>query len=135
VVKAIYDGSQFVDSVSEGEEVGIVLESTSFYAEQGGQIHDTGSCEGPSGTFDVRNVQIYGGYVLHMGSLVGETGSISVGDEVICKVDYVRRTFYRSKPYLHSHAKLCTEGCPRRSRRSKRILGGSRQIALRFFPW
>lgn len=93
VVKAIYDGSQFVSSVSEGEEVGIVLESTSFYAEQGGQIYDTGSCEGPSGTFDVKNVQIYGGYVLHMGSLVDEIGRISVGDEVICKVDYVRRTF------------------------------------------
>ena len=31
--------------------------------------------------------------MLHMGSLVDETGIVSVGDEVICKVDYVRRTF------------------------------------------
>ena len=64
-----------------------------FLEEQGGQIYDTGSCEGPSGTFDVKNVHIYGGYVLHMGSLVDETGIVSVGDEVICKVDYVRRKF------------------------------------------
>ena len=38
MVKAIYTGSEFVDSASAGNEVGIVLESTNFYAEQGGQV-------------------------------------------------------------------------------------------------
>jgi alanyl-tRNA synthetase len=38
VIRAIYTGSQFLESVGHGSEVGIVLESTSFYAEQGGQV-------------------------------------------------------------------------------------------------
>ncbi|KAH9313613.1 hypothetical protein KI387_022240, partial [Taxus chinensis] len=90
-VKAIYNGSEFVDFASSGKDVGIVLETTNFYAEQGGQIYDTGICEGPFGSFDVRNAQVYGGYVLQMGSVLGKTNRISVGDEVICKVDYERR--------------------------------------------
>lgn len=38
VIKAIYTGSKFIGSAIAGNEVGIVLESTSFYAEQGGQV-------------------------------------------------------------------------------------------------
>lgn len=38
MVKAVYTGSEFLDSTIPHEEVGIVLETTSFYAEQGGQV-------------------------------------------------------------------------------------------------
>lgn len=41
VIKAIYTGSEFIESAAYGNEIGIVLESTSFYAEQGGQVHCT----------------------------------------------------------------------------------------------
>ncbi|KAE8728960.1 Alanine--tRNA ligase [Hibiscus syriacus] len=91
VIKAIYTGSEFVENASAGDDVGIVLESTSFYAEQGGQIFDTGSLDGSFGSFQVCNVQIFGGFVLHVGSLSGVTGKFSVGDKVTCKVDYDRR--------------------------------------------
>ncbi|KAL0452281.1 UNVERIFIED_CONTAM: Alanine--tRNA ligase [Sesamum latifolium] len=91
VIKAVYTGSEFLESVAPGDEVGIILETTSFYAEQGGQIYDTGFIEGPSGVFEVSNVQIYGGFVLHIGSFTGKTGRLFVGDKVICKVDYDRR--------------------------------------------
>ncbi|CBI27126.3 unnamed protein product, partial [Vitis vinifera] len=91
VIKAIYSGSEFLESASAGNEVGIVLETTSFYAEQGGQIFDTGSLEGTSGSFQVCNVQIYGGFILHIGSFTEASGRFSVGDKVICKVDYDRR--------------------------------------------
>ncbi|CAN6827368.1 unnamed protein product, partial [Brassica oleracea] len=90
-VKAIYTGSAFLESSAAGDNVGIVLESTSFYAEQGGQIFDTGLIEGSFGTFNVCNVQIFGGFVLHIGYLSKETGEVSVGDKVTCKVDYERR--------------------------------------------
>ncbi|KAJ4882215.1 Alanine--tRNA ligase [Raphanus sativus] len=63
----------------------------SFYAEQGGQIFDTGLIEGSFGAFNVCNVQIFGGFVLHIGYLSKETGELSVGDKVTCKVDYERR--------------------------------------------
>ncbi|KAF8068140.1 hypothetical protein N665_1150s0013 [Sinapis alba] len=90
-VKAIYTGSAFRESSAAGENVGIVLASTSFYAEQGGQIFDTGLIEGSFGTFNVCSVQIFGGFVLHIGYLSKETGEVSVGDKVTCKVDYERR--------------------------------------------
>ena len=32
----------FVDSVSSGQECGVLLDRTCFYAEQGGQIYDEG---------------------------------------------------------------------------------------------
>ncbi|KAL6321456.1 hypothetical protein AAG906_016555 [Vitis piasezkii] len=91
VIKAIYTGTEFLESAAAGDEVGIILETTSFYAEQGGQIFDTGSLEGSCGSFQVCNVQIYGGFVLHIGSVTGEIDRFSVGDKVICKVDYDRR--------------------------------------------
>ncbi|GAB2296432.1 hypothetical protein Dimus_030551 [Dionaea muscipula] len=91
-IEAIYTGKEFLETAVAGNEFGVVLYSTSFYAEQGGQIFDTGSLEGPSGKFEVYNVQLYGGFILHIGSFVGGTGIFSVGDKVVCKVDYQRRS-------------------------------------------
>lgn len=88
-VKAIFTSSGFEESTTD-EDVGIVLDTTSYYAEQGGQIYDTGVLEGPNGAFTVREVQIYGGYVLHIGS-INNGGKISVGDKVTSQVDYARR--------------------------------------------
>uniref|UniRef100_A0A7N0VMG8 Alanine--tRNA ligase n=1 Tax=Kalanchoe fedtschenkoi TaxID=63787 RepID=A0A7N0VMG8_KALFE len=90
-IKAIYTGSEFLKSVGATDDVGFVLGSTSFYAEQGGQIYDTGYLEGTNGRFEVKNVQVYGGFVLHMGCFTRHTDKFSVGDEVVCKVDYDRR--------------------------------------------
>ena len=33
---------EFVQEVNTGQRVGILLDKTNFYAEQGGQIYDTG---------------------------------------------------------------------------------------------
>lgn len=41
-VKAIRQQKRFAEEVSTGQECGIVLDSTCFYAEQGGQIFDEG---------------------------------------------------------------------------------------------
>lgn len=41
-VKAIRREKKFVEEVSTGQECGIVLDRTCFYAEQGGQIYDQG---------------------------------------------------------------------------------------------
>ncbi|CAL4941416.1 unnamed protein product [Urochloa decumbens] len=92
VVKAIYTGSEYIATASGDVDFGLVLESTSFYAEQGGQIYDTGRIEGSFGTFNVNNVQVFAGYVLHIGSFTEGSNALSVGDSVICKVDYDRRT-------------------------------------------
>lgn len=78
------------DVVGE-DAVGLILDTTCFYSEAGGQIYDTGVIEGPNGssTFDVKKVLSFGGFVAHIGAVTG--GSVSVGDRVALKVNYARR--------------------------------------------
>ncbi|KAK6202853.1 alanine--tRNA ligase [Scheffersomyces amazonensis] len=89
-ILAIYNGKEFVDIAKEGEEYGIILDKTPFYAEQGGQEYDTGKLviDGKS-EFNVTNVQSYGGFILHTGKLI--EGSLSIKDEVIATYDEIRR--------------------------------------------
>jgi alanyl-tRNA synthetase len=87
------DGVGFVERVSsEDGAVGIILDTTSFYPEQGGQIYDTGVLTNTDGTntLQVDSVQAFGGYVLHIGKM--ESGQFLVGDTVTCMVDYQRRS-------------------------------------------
>lgn len=90
-IVAIYDGSKFVDTISEaGQQFGIILDRTPFYAEQGGQEYDTGSLviDG-SAEFAVTNVQLYGSYILHTGTMV--EGTLKLNDNVIATYDELRR--------------------------------------------
>lgn len=41
-VIALRYNKAFVDEVTSGQEIGVLLDRTSFYAEQGGQIYDEG---------------------------------------------------------------------------------------------
>lgn len=41
-VKALRSNKTFVDQVTSGQEVGVVLDKTCFYATQGGQMFDEG---------------------------------------------------------------------------------------------
>ena len=41
-VVAMRRNREFVQEVTTGQKVGILLDKTNFYAEQGGQIYDTG---------------------------------------------------------------------------------------------
>ncbi|KAH7923917.1 hypothetical protein BV22DRAFT_1035825 [Leucogyrophana mollusca] len=97
-IKGIYFNRQFIASTSDipqDANFGILLDRTSFYAEAGGQEHDTGNIviDGVS-DFEVTNVQAYSGYVLHTGTL--KYGQLSVGDEVIASYDELRRWPLRS---------------------------------------
>ena len=94
VVKALYHGGgKFPSStqeIPEGEQVGVILDRTNFYAEQGGQEADMGRIlidDGPE--LDVRDVQVYAGYVMHTGYL--KYGHLKVGDEVLCQFSEERR--------------------------------------------
>ncbi|TPX68918.1 alanine---tRNA ligase [Spizellomyces sp. 'palustris'] len=92
-VKAIYADGKFVNSVASEsftQRFGILLDKTNFYAEQGGQQYDTGSITVDGQTeFAVDDVQPFGGYVLHIGYL--KYGSLSVGTDVVCSYDELRR--------------------------------------------
>ncbi|TFK10928.1 sorting nexin-30 [Platysternon megacephalum] len=100
-VQAIRREKRFAEEVSTGQECGIVLDKSCFYAEQGGQIYDEGylvkdndSSEDKT-EFTVKNVQIRGGYVLHIGMVYG---SLKVGDQVRLYLDEPRR-----RPIMSNH--------------------------------
>uniref|UniRef100_A0A7S3CZX4 Alanine--tRNA ligase n=1 Tax=Palpitomonas bilix TaxID=652834 RepID=A0A7S3CZX4_9EUKA len=88
-IKAIWTGSEFAKTAGEGQFVGIVVDKTNFYAEQGGQIFDTGSISSPDGDFHVENVQRFGRYVMHIGTV--SDGEVRVDEEVTLSVDCDRR--------------------------------------------
>jgi len=82
---------QSTKELAAGSVVGLVLDATSFYAEQGGQIYDTGKLISAGGTsLLVDGVKVAAGYVLHTGE-IGAGGSFTVGDKISAEVDYVRR--------------------------------------------
>ncbi|EXX57273.1 alanine--tRNA ligase [Rhizophagus irregularis DAOM 197198w] len=92
-VKAILYNHTFSRSTSDippGKNFGILLDRTNFYSEQGGQQYDTGSItiDGQA-EFVVENVQMFGGYVLHIGYL--KYGNLNVNDEIIANYDELRR--------------------------------------------
>lgn len=92
-VQAILTKDGFVDNTNdlpEGEQIGIVVDKTPFYAEAGGQVADTGIFNLQDGSsFDITDVVFAAGYVLHHTN-VGAS-PISVGDVVNASVDYERR--------------------------------------------
>lgn len=92
-VVALYYNRAFPNSteqIPEGALFGVLLDRTSFYAESGGQEHDTGSIviDGVA-EFEVSDVQVYNGYVLHIGQL--KYGALSVGDQIVSMYDELRR--------------------------------------------
>lgn len=88
------ESAGFVNAVSvEDGQVGIILNSTSFYYESGGQVSDSGSVEFDGGVFACENANTYGGYVVHIGTLSPGSKGIRIGDAVEVKVDYSRRGF------------------------------------------
>jgi alanyl-tRNA synthetase len=92
-IKAIYHSGKFYDTtkdVPQGESFGLLLDKTNFYAESGGQEYDTGviAIDGQA-EFKVEDVQVFNGYVLHVGQLV--EGELKLDDEVIATYDQLRR--------------------------------------------
>ena len=94
-------GETFVTDgqLSKGDEAAVVLDRTSFYGEQGGQVGDTGRLTWRGGTFGVRDTKIVGHCVLHVGAV--EKGTLSVGDEVAAAVGPARGDTMRNHTATH----------------------------------
>jgi len=88
-VVALFHDGQPVDSLGKGEEGAVVLDSTPFYAESGGQVGDTGELKASGAVFAVSDTQKGGKANVHYGRL--ESGTLSVGDSVEACVDAERR--------------------------------------------
>ena len=88
-ILALYKDSTPVDTLNEGELGVVVLDNTPFYAESGGQVGDRGELKG-NGLFAVEDTQkIQAAVFGHHG--VVTTGSLSVGETVLARVDHASR--------------------------------------------
>jgi alanyl-tRNA synthetase len=93
-VRALLRGTDRVASLAAGEEGAIVVDTTPFYAESGGQVGDVGVVVGSSARARVVDTQKpVEGLFVHFVSV--EHGVIAEGDEVTMEVDHARRTATR----------------------------------------
>ena len=108
-VVALYrDGTQ-VESLTAAEKGVVVLDSTPFYAESGGQVGDRGELAGPSGTFEVEDTQkIQADVFGHSGTL--KTGVLRPGDELEARVnEELRLRTMRNHSVTHVMHKALSE--------------------------
>ncbi|KAH7310167.1 alanyl-tRNA synthetase-like protein [Rhexocercosporidium sp. MPI-PUGE-AT-0058] len=81
-VLIIFDGQKFHRSTKElpsEQPVAVILDKTNFYAEQGGQVNDTGKLVIDGVTeFKVFDTQSYGDYIVHNGTL--QYGELNAGE-------------------------------------------------------
>ncbi len=87
VVELIADNA-FVEKLEDGQEGVVVLDSTPFYAESGGQAGDKGVLRVANGEFIVTDTQKMGNAFAHKGTV---KGSVSKGDTATAAIDLANR--------------------------------------------
>ncbi|MEO1246526.1 MAG: alanine--tRNA ligase [Pseudomonadota bacterium] len=92
-VLALFKDGEAVNALSAGDDGAVVLSSTPFYAESGGQVGDTGILVAAGKLFAVSDTQKGGNAYVHYGTV--EAGEIGVGDAVEAVVDADRRAAIR----------------------------------------
>ncbi|MEX2124498.1 MAG: alanine--tRNA ligase [Woeseia sp.] len=88
-IAALFREGKQVSSLTDGERGAVILASTPFYGESGGQVGDTGMLEGDHGSFAVGDTQKSGKAILHLGRV--QLGKLQVGDRVAARIDGERR--------------------------------------------
>jgi len=88
VIALVKDG-ETVTELAAGQRGGVVLASTPFYAESGGQVGDTGVLTSAGSRFRVTDTRKSASAHVHFGEL--ESGALKVGDTVEAIVDAERR--------------------------------------------
>jgi alanyl-tRNA synthetase len=92
-IVALFNDGKPVDQLSVGDDGALVLSSTPFYAESGGQIGDTGVLSAGDHSFTIVDTRKSGKAIVHYGSV--QAGEFNVGDKVEAQVDADRRQAIR----------------------------------------
>ena len=100
VIAVVNEGEQ-AGSIENGAKGIIILDKTSFYAESGGQVGDTGVIESENGRFIVEDTKkSHDGIFYHIGYV--ESGSFNVNDSVKAEINAIRRkSISRNHSSLH----------------------------------
>ena len=88
-VLSIWNGQDLVDTANENDEVFFALNQTSFYAESGGQVGDTGIFDSNSCSGIVLDCKKQGKVFLHKAKI--ESGSLKCGDVINMSVEKDKR--------------------------------------------
>ncbi len=99
-VLAIIDGENALDEINEGE-CSVILDTTPFYGEGGGQVGDSGVITTANATLTVLDTKKTDGVYIHICRV--ENGTVKVGESVTASVDECRRNAIRRN---HSAAHL-----------------------------
>ncbi|MEL7431544.1 MAG: alanine--tRNA ligase [Chlamydiota bacterium] len=90
-ILALIKDHTFVTRLEEGEEGYVVLETTPFYPEKGGQVGDQGELKTTSSTFLVQDTQEpISGVILHQGKVT--TGFLQTQETMTATLDHARRS-------------------------------------------
>ena len=91
IVGIVVDGVP-VERLEPGQAGDIVLGTTPFYGEQGGQVGDTGTITAYDGVFTVTDTRIpLKGVISHKGTLDTAAPGLQVGQRVHASIDHLRR--------------------------------------------
>lgn len=88
-VVSMFKQGQPVDILMVGDEAIIILDTTPFYAESGGQVGDQGEIRFTEGNFAVIDTKKYGQAIGHHGRMT--KGTLTIGTRVQSVVDMGRR--------------------------------------------
>jgi alanyl-tRNA synthetase len=88
-VMVIVEDDADVEEAAADHRVQVLLDTTPFYAEGGGQAGDLGVITGPSGVVEVEDTKKIGALIVHQGRL--RQGVLRKGDLVLAEVDSERR--------------------------------------------
>ncbi len=89
IIDLLIDGKP-VAAIEKGQAASLILETTPFYGEMGGQVGDTGWIRGASGQFTVTDtIRVPPDIIVHQGRVDG--GRLAMGDEVEAEIDEARR--------------------------------------------
>ncbi len=91
IIAVILDGER-VESLENDVYAAVVTDKTTFYAESGGQVGDTGLLKGENFVFEVENTaKTNDGVFLHYGKVI-EGSELKLGDAVNTLVDAAKRS-------------------------------------------
>ncbi|MCP3674294.1 MAG: alanine--tRNA ligase [Gammaproteobacteria bacterium] len=90
VIYLAASGEDATEKIEEGSRATLVLDKTSFYAESGGQVGDTGLITTSTGTFKVLDTQKSDAHFVHSGEVT--SGFIQVNDKATTKINATDRS-------------------------------------------